>query len=601
VTLLALGLVALATQIAIDEDADELVVRSTRLGQLAGDAATSVTVLTSEDLRRLGVVTLLDALATAPGVTINRAGPFGGVASLRVRGAASDQTLVIIDGVPVGDPSAPGGGADLARLEVSEIERVEILRGPQATLWGSEAIGGVVLITTKRPAEGTALRAFAETGSFEQRRLGAGADLVRGPWAARLSVSRQEADGLSKADRRAGNEETDPYEATTLGAALRYAGSEGRELAISHLRIEAEAAFDGFDGSAPGFVADADETADTSESVTSLSAVAPLFGGRLTNNLLLGHTRIDRQNFAAGDPTFSAQGERWTARYQGDVAPRENLAIAFGAEGDWRESGGASRQIASGFALAEWKPTEKLTISSGLRLDAVEDAGEELSTRIAAAYKIMPALVARMSYGEGFKAPSLFQADFFCCGATEPNSALAPERSDGIEIGLRLDTARLQIDTALFRLETENLIDFSFVDGRYVNIAEAVSEGAEVEVTADLLPWLGLHGSYAYIDAQTGAGDPLLRVPRHSGTVSLSFTPYGPFSANLLARFNGEEEDSAGIIDPWSRIDLSAAYRLTPSAEVYGRLENLTNRSYQEVLGYGTAPRSGQVGVRLRF
>ena len=130
---------------------DTIVVTATRIEQPVAETGSTVRIIDEEDIAALGFSQALDAIAGAPGVTVNQNGSFGGAASVRVRGASSAQTLVLIDGVSVNDASAPGGGFNFARLDTENIERVEILSGPQSTLWGSDAIGGVVSVTTKRP------------------------------------------------------------------------------------------------------------------------------------------------------------------------------------------------------------------------------------------------------------------------------------------------------------------------------------------------------------------------------------------------------------------------------------------------------------------
>jgi vitamin B12 transporter len=595
---LASTLAASAAFVALQSAGDDtLLVRGTRLDQLTRDAGTAVTVITAEDIRQLGTVFLADVLASVPGLTLNRAGSFGGAASVRLRGASSGQTLVLIDGVPAGDPSSPNGGSDIARLDAATIERIEVLRGPQATLWGSEAIGGVILITTKRPQAGVSATAFAEAGSFSLARGGGSVAFSEGPVSGRIGGTLISVDGPSKADRSQGNDETDPYRAANLQGALTYAFPGGGEATLSYLLSDAETEFDGFDAAAPGFTSDTDDIAFTEEEVASLAVTRPAFGGRLANQLVLGRTIIERENRLDGTTTFETRGERLTARYQGTVEATGAVTLAFGAEADNREADGEETTIASGFLLGELKPLPRLTLSAGLRLDTIEDGEDETSARLAAAYRLGTAITARASYGEGFKAPTLFQTTFACCGASEPNRDLAPERSTGTELGIRVEAPRLVADISVFHLDTENLIDFT--GGRYVNIAEAESRGFEFEASLDLLSWLDVSTSYAFIEAEDGEGNRLPRVPRHSGDATFSVTPQGPISGTLTIRHNGRESDPFGEVDAWTRLDLSAIYTLTDRIELYARVENLTNRSYQEVLGYGTPERSGRVGVRL--
>ncbi len=171
---LLLALAAAAPAFAEDKPAGEIFVTATRLPEIGEAQTSAISVMTSEDLERRQIVFVGDALAALPGVTMSQNGAFGGQASIRIRGAASQQTLFLVDGVPVNDASAPGGGYDVSTLDAANIEKIEVLRGPHSTLWGSDAIGGVVAVTTRRAKEGVTGNAFAEGGSFGTLRTGGG-------------------------------------------------------------------------------------------------------------------------------------------------------------------------------------------------------------------------------------------------------------------------------------------------------------------------------------------------------------------------------------------------------------------------------------------
>ena len=239
-----------------------------------------------------------------------------------------------------------------------------------------------------------------------------------------------------------------------------------------------------------------------------------------------------------------------------------------------------------------------------MRYDDHERFGSRKTTRIAGAWRLLDTVFLRASWGEGFKAPTIFQTTFFCCGATAPNADLRPETSEALDAGVEWlsPDARFRLGATVFRQETENQIDFEFARGGYLNIDKVEATGLELSATLALSDTFSLALDYAYIDAEDGDGKALTRLPEHSGDLTLSYASTGPFSAALLLRYNGSETNTDRTrLDSWLRVDLSSRYAVSESLEVYGRLENLFDTDYQQILGYGTPGLSGSLGVRWRY
>ena len=607
--LLALPATALGATDQAESDSqqariDTLLVTGTRIEQTAAETGSTVRVIDAEQIEALGFSHALDAIARAPGVTVNQNGSFGGSASVRIRGASSDQTLVLSDGVSVNDASAPGGGFNFARLDTANIERIEILSGPQSTLWGTDAIGGVVSITTKRPRQGLGGNLFAQGGSYGAFRGGASLGHAGSAGDFRLAATRLNTDGISRADRRNGNSEDDGFESLTLSARGGLNLPAGMRLEGSLLWNDSEAEFDSFRFGAQGNVGDGDERSNTEELSGQIALKAPLLDGRLDNLLLIGRAEIDRRNLTDGVQSFEARGERTLYRYQGTLAIDARNTLAVGAEREESTASGNDSALNGLFALYEWQPAERLTLSGGLRSDDHERFGAQTTGRVAAAVRTAANLTLRGSWGQGFKAPTIFQTSFFCCGATAANAALEPERSKGIDIGAewRSNRGLGHIGLTLFRQDTKDLISFSFAVGGYENIAEVESKGIEVSAAWNLTESVALSADYAYIRAREGGGDSLLRLPRHSGDLALSFDPAGRFSGTLLLRYNGRERNRDGSrLNDWARVDINARYALSERLELFARIENLFDAHYQQILGYGTPGLSGSLGARWRY
>lgn len=601
----AVSLSLVSSALAQDGQTDEttldtVIVEGSRLNQTETEIGSSVTIITAEEIDALGIDFAVDAIAAAPGVTVNSNGAFGGLASVRIRGAASGQTLVLIDGVPVNDPTSAGGGFNFARLDTENIERIEVLKGPQSTLWGTDAIGGVVSITTKTPEEGLGGSAFAEYGSFNTFRGGVSVGNANHTGDFRLAASRTSSDGISKADENNGNNEEDTYDALTLSAkgGLNLPGDA--RVSANVLWTDAESEFDSFVFGNEGNVGDGDEVSETEEWSANISLTGSLFEDRLENLLLIGYADIDRQNFRNGLPNFGAAGDRMQYRYQGTLAINEANTLAFGIEREETSSSNGDTSIDGLFALYEWQTNDALTLTGGFRVDDHNTFGTETTGRVAAAYNPNPQLTLRASWGQGFKAPTLFQLSGG--GFAAPNPHLQPETSEAIDAGIdwRSKDGRFEAGFTVFDTDIEDLI--SFASTGYFNEAEVQTRGIELVGRVALTDWLSVDANYAYIDAEDTDGDPLRRIPEHSGDVRFSVDPEGPFSGNVLIRYNGQEPNNATTtVDSWTRVDVAGSYDLNETVELFGRIENLFDEEYQQILGYGTPDLSGYFGVRLKY
>jgi vitamin B12 transporter len=607
VPLLICLVASVAPALAQEASSDQIIVTASRLHSTLDGSTSAVSVLTDEDLARRQTVFLVDALATLPGITVSQNGAFGGQASVRIRGAASEQTLVLIDGVSVNDPTSPGGGFDAAFLDSNDIARIEVLRGPQSTLWGSDAIGGVINIVTKRPGDGLGGGAYLEAGAFGTARAGGSFFYGGERLDVRIGAALIGADGISKADVRDGNHEKDDYDNTTLDGRIGFQVSEALRFEAFGRYGDSRTEFDSF-GTETG-VRDGDEVSETQETNGGLAARLNLFNGKLENLAIVSRASIERRNFTDGAPSFSTDGSRETFRYQGTARPADWVNVAFGAERERSEIEGFGATTIDGlFLLAEIAPTDTLTLTAGLRRDDHDRFGDVSTGRFGLRWAPIEAVGVRASWGQGFKAPSVFQLTAFFAPATAPNVALEPEAAEGWDAALfaNLFSGQLQSEIGYFKLETENLIDFS--DGRYVNIARAESEGVEIAVRFAVSETFTLNGNYTKTDAINAlTGRRLIGVPEHAAFVEADWALTDAIGLTANVRYNGQEFDSVrdsnpdGIVKSWVRLDLAARYRIGPHVELYARIENIADERYQDIFGYGAPGRSVFGGARLRF
>ncbi len=592
---------SIAQEPEVNEPLENLTVYGTKLQQSVENLGSSVSVLKADEIQALGSNYLIDSIATLPGVTVNQNGSFGGVATVRIRGASSEQTLVVIDGVVVNDPTSPGGGYDFSRIDPSNIEQIEVLRGPQSTLWGTDAMGGVINIITKTAKKGSNKKLFSQIGSFNTFRGGAEFNKATDKYNYRLAATNISSDGISKADRINGNDEKDGYDAKTMSASGGMKFINGSQLKTSILWTDAKSDFDSFVFGAQGNIGDGNEYSKSEEITANVKFLFPLFEGKLENNLLAGSSEIERESFNAGIPSFSSKGSRNTFQYQSTFKINQNNRLAFGADQEKSKSNDEDITINGLFALYELHAFDSLVINAGLRRDDHDRYSAVTTGRLSIAYNPNDKITLYASWGEGFKSPTIFQTTFFCCDATSPNSDLKPENSESFNINLTYQTLdmRGKFSLTYFDQDTENLINYS--PGSYENIATANTTGVEIESNYRFTNWLSSNLNYTHLNAKDGTGAFLVRVPKHSANLTISFMIKNRLNGSIRFKYNGKEKDPNGFVDSWSRIDLTSNYTMNESLEIYARIENIFDTQYQQILGYGTPGISGHLGARFSF
>jgi len=583
-----------------------VVVEATRLPTLAADAP-DVIVIDRAEIDARQAVFAADVLDTVPGLALTRDGAFGGVTGVRMRGATSDKTLVLIDGVPQNDPSEPNGAYDFAGLDLANIERIEILSGPQSSLWGSDAIGGVISLTTR---EANGWRAQGEGGSLDTFDGSAAVGEATDHWAAGVSLSGHHADGVSKAD---GFPERDPF-------ASWNAGGYGR-IDVGAVRIDGRIAYDDRRVNTDGYNA-AFQFGDTPEFATYRSwsgdiraVIQDPLGFKET--VSLGGYALDRAALGNVDPAndsrfaASRQDWRWTAERG---APSDAFGVIFGAErisDHGAVSTGRTLNLGatSGFAVVRVRPAAPLTLTGSLRYDAPDTFRGEAAGRVAGVLKLPAGFSVEGSWGQGFKTPTI--SEVFCdfCFPGGPSTDLKPEHAEGWDAGLAWTSSSgaWSARVTAYQLQVRDQIEFSpAFPFRYLNLDRTRTNGVEAQADARLTHDLTVEAEYAYTDAvDVAAGTQMLRVPRNAGSVSVLWA-HGPLQADLTVRAEGKDAD----IDPSTFVptprpgfllaNLSGSYALSRRLAITARVENLGDAHYREALGYGEPRRMFFLGLSAR-
>ena len=577
---------------------DEIIVKSTRSNSNVYQLGSSVEIISAEEIKKNSFNFVSEALQTSSGVYVSQTGSFGGTATVRIRGASSDQTLVLIDGVPISDPSSPGGGYDFSSLLTSNIDRIEILKGSQSTLWGSDAIGGVINIVTFENASIPNIHLNTEIGSFNTEKIGTDFNIANEHNSLFLSYDSYKSDGISKADKRDGNSEKDGIGSRSYLLKTNH-NIFNSEISSNINYRESDVDYDGY-GFATG-VTDSDENTKGRQLNWSLLLRKAFLDDQLVNSILFGESEIDRKYYTNNILNFSAKGERKFIRYVGNYSLNDNNSFTFGFENEEVATSGVDFDTRSIFLLYETLISKNFGFSLGLRGDDRNNLASQETPKITAFYNLNDEWRLRANWGEGFKLPTIFQSTFFCCGAEKPNENLLPETSEGYEIGIDYKSNENfnKIGVTFFDQDISNMIDFSFSIGGYENIKKVYSKGIEVNFVSQLKDNITISGNFAKLDSENEFGSRLSRLPEEKGNLNIDFSLGLKNNFYISLFYNGDEVDPRGEVSDWFRSDLNFSRNISDKAKIYFKVKNIFDEEYQDIYGYGTEERSFSIGINL--
>jgi vitamin B12 transporter len=604
------GTAPAASASAAPEDSDppvttiseEIVVSASHAEVERERVGSSVTVIDRAEIERRRAVTVADLLATVPGVAVSRSGGRGGGVSVFLRGASSSHTLVLVDGVRA---NATGSGAfDWADLATDGIERIEVLRGPQSAIHGSDAIGGVISIVSRRGAAGFDGSLAAEAGSRDWRRLAGRLAGGAGAWDWSLAASSQQTDGVSRAPAAAGNGERDPWENATAAATLGRAWGEDGRGQLSVRWFDAATGLDAFVFPV-GLVDDPNYRQERRGAIGSFQLEKRL-GPRWTQRLRLGVADEEtRTRDPDPEPSFHRSaflGTTIDAEIAADVVLGGGHALSAGyvverRRGEQADAFDVEADLHSLY-LEDRFAWRGLALAVGARHDDHSVFGGETTFRGTAAWRLGETTRFHASYGTGFKAPTFVDLYFPFFG----NPELAPETSESWDLGVERSWrgGRLVGDLTAFAARYDDLITFDTRTFLAANVARAEAEGVEATLAWRPGPAWGLTGAYTLTDsADLASGELLPRRPRHAASLTLDLAPVPRWSAvaTLVAVADRIDSDGRRLADT-ERLDAVVDYAWTPRLGGYLRLENLFDDEGEEVGGYAAPGASAAVGLR---
>lgn len=598
--------------------ADEIVVTATRIPTPELQVASSITVITAAEIEARQLQSLPAILNDVPGLNVVQSGGAGAQTSVFVRGTNSNHTKVLIDGIDVSDPSSPTGLFDFGQLLSQDIDRVEVLRGPQSGLYGSDAIGGVINVTTKSgsgPASGVVR---VEGGSFDTfhqsaNLSGSSSDFH---YAANVEHLHSGATPVTPLDLLAAGERRidDYYDNLTASTKLGLDVGENLDLGLvgrytdSHLRNTGEnyATF-------PGTPDSAQSHSNTYQYYTRAKAHWVLIDGAFDQTLGVAYSDIRSLQLSPDGPPAEYAGDRVKIDWQGNVKLSADEILVLGAEhekDDINQPISASTSIDSGYAelQSNWDGRFFDTVSA--RYDANEHFGSKATFRVAPAYLIsQTGTKLKVSVGSGFKAPTLSEMfQNFPSFGFFGNPDLKPESSIGYDVGFEQRMSdSLEFGVTYFRNDIKNLITATLTS--YVNIGRAVTQGAESFVAYQPFQTLKLRADYTFTQADDEILDQeLLRRPKHKASAMAEWQVATRLSVAASARYVGRWIDgnrdfsiprlSAGS---YTVADVAIRYDLTPRLALSGRVDNLGGRHYENPVGFLAPGRGAYAGVNATF
>jgi len=603
----------------------DILIVASRDGSLTQDNFTgSALVITAEQIDQRQSRDIADVLRDVPGVAV--AG-VPGQTQIRLRGSEANHVLVLVDGIEVSDPF--GGEFDIGTLQAEVGARIEVLRGAQSALYGSDAIGGVVAYESASGREVPGLAARVEGGTHNTingaLRYGANGD----SWDAALSATVVSTGGQPNARGGTRDIGRDSYTVSGKGSV---ALAEGFALRAAARLIRTEGQFNDsdFDFTSPtfGLVIDSPGTGYVNEAVYALiGARADALEGRWTHDLSAQMAEIDRATFGAFGPTSGSEGDRVKASYV--TALRLDNAHTLTLAADYERerfrnadpSGFAftgRRAIETAGLVGEYRYAGRaFDFSAALRRDLNDLFRDATTFRVGAGYRVTETTRLRAVAGSGIKNPGFFELYGFVDGRFIGNDALRPEKSTGWEVGLDQDmgdAARLSVTYFDSELDGEIFTTFpapTFIATPANRITQSQQRGVEVSLSARITPQWSLDAAYSYLDAEEDGVEEVRR-PEHVASAALTWrAPGDGASATLVVRRNGTTPDVAFTdpsfipvrvrLDDYTIVNFNARVRLAEGINAFARVENLFDEDYEQVFSFVSPGRSAVLGVEARF
>ena len=574
--------------VVAENQLSQIVVTANKIEQPLQNVTADVTIITAEDLRAQRATSLIEVLNTVPGISFTQSGPLGTATSLYMRGSDNQRTLILIDGVRVQDPSSTSG-ANLSDLIVSNIERIEIIKGAQSGVWGADAAAGVINIITKQSLDTTF---NVEHGAFNTGRTALSTGFKLSKATVFLNGSYLSSEGFTAqapvGERNLNQFENNGYQNTNLSARAMIPINENQSLTLSHNFTQARSEYDGWNN--PNDVKRADTRTDLSQLIyqigsTKLSAEQSLFTTEQLDDNTPDIVKGETQSIS-----LSHQHDNLLigANYSQNKASSDKFSWAAGDNVLLKDTTHSKSVFAT--HSNQWR---SFTFNQALRYDDYSNFGSEITGKLGAKMAITENQSVAVNYGTAYNAPSLVQI-LNPWGTGNPD--LNPEKSVEASVTYQLHG----LSATYFDKSVDDLINWQ--GGQFQNVkGKTTIKGVEAEYKQRFDSWQ-FAVNYTHLDTEKANGEPLARRPDNQVGLSLNWFVTDQLDINLNGQYIAKRSGNADpVTENYSVWNGVINYDINNTASTYLKLNNIFNTYYQTVAGYATAQRSAYAGLTVQF
>ncbi len=606
----------------------EVVVSATRTPTSTLELASSITVIDSAEIEQKKKINVLELLKTEYGLSIVQQGAFGSFANVFTRGANPGHTLILMDGIEINMPNDPGGSFDFGNLPVDNIERIEILRGPQSTLYGSDALAGVINIISKKGIGSSKFFLSTEGGSYNSYKGSAGINGSYDFLNYSITLSRFKTDGFSSASEETGNKEKDGSSSYHVASRIGAGITEDFDINFIFRFTKADVDYDQFGGQFgddPTYIFKLEESVFRTEG--RYFAFNGLWEQTLGVSLFRNVRKYSNDAFVYDASRAFYDGRKLKIDWQNNFYLANTNTITLGAETEKEEAATEYYVFSEIFPFQSVLPSSNSTTAgvylqdqfrignffgtAGIRYDTHQKFGSSVTYRLTPAFFFRDSgIKLKATVGTGFKAPSLY----YLFDPAYGNPDLDPEKSFGWDAGIEQYFTNSTIGLTYFRNFFDDL--FGFDDNfKTINIDKAESSGIEFYFTSTPFKEFQLKANFTYTDIKNKSDNspdkdkPLIRRPNVKITLNMNYDFQEKANMNCEIIFVSRRDDLDFSFFPavrvklqsYTLVNLSASYQFFEFLQIYGRIENLFDTKYEEVLGYTTPGLSGYGGIKIGF